>query len=541
MSDPGLEEDGLISQDDIDKLLDSSSIEEAEEILSNNVADGDDEFGELSQDDIDALMNSSVSVSENSIDEDDVEDDEMELISQDDIDQLMNSSVSDSEDPIDEDDVEDDDIELISQDDINDLMDSNDASDEDVELISQDDINTLMGGGSTEDISRDDGVIDESEAVDARNCLIVQETIDDLMRNFDTDVPSEPVVLDEDPFLDSQPEPVDQTQFASDPGSQPEPDELNEEKASELDDIEDFLTPDSDVSAFDFDDEGVQEDENDFQDDIDAFLLEDEEGEEGEEGEEDYEDILISQDDIDTLLMVADQEDEDVLGDLMDNDFGSSLEDPVGEDEVGEDELSEPDNTDKEDEGQVVLEEEDHTEKSNKKARSKWYKSKFAVACASVLVVLGIAVPLTYFFFFSGETGESSHPKNVGEVAIETQREIEVETVDIHIEKQDNIKKSGNIILNDFVILASDLSKDMTYITVDISIDYSDQSAYFEIQNNLSFYRDLIYDSLNQSLVSEKREGITETDILWIVETALKKALPGPYIDRVSFKSFTAS
>ncbi len=456
----------------------------------------------------------------------------------------MNSSVSSPEDSIEEDDFEDDDMELISQDDIDGLMDSNDASDEDVdegvELISQDDVNKLMGGGATEDISRDDDdyVIDESEAVDAQDSLIAQKTIDDLIQNFDTDVPSEPVILDEEPEFGAQIQPT------SDPGPVAESDELNVAKDPDLDDIDEFLMSDSDSNATAFDFDGDDDDGNDFQDDIDAFLLDgdDEEEEKGEEKEDedsyDEDDILISQEDIDTLLMVADQEDEDVLGDLMDNDFGSSLEDQIDEEEAPE-----PDSLDADDEGQVVLEEDDDEQavKLKEKTRSKWYKPKLAIACISVLLVLGITVPLTYFFFFTGEPGESVHPGNAGKVAVETHREIEIETVDIHVKKQGDIKKPGNMILKDFVILAPDPSKDMTYITADISIDYSDQSAYFEIQNNLSFYRDLIYDSLNQSLVTEKREEITEAGILWIVETALKKALPGPYIDRVSFTSFTAS
>ena len=55
MSDPIIEEESLISQDDIDKLLDSSSIEEAEEKILNSDSDEGtvDELGELSQDDID--------------------------------------------------------------------------------------------------------------------------------------------------------------------------------------------------------------------------------------------------------------------------------------------------------------------------------------------------------------------------------------------------------------------------------------------------------------------------------------------------------
>ena len=125
--------------------------------------------------------------------------------------------------------------------------------------------------------------------------------------------------------------------------------------------------------------------------------------------------------------------------------------------------------------------------------------------------------------------------------AVEGLREIEIETVESSAMIEGDISRAGNMVIKNFVILVSDLSKDMTYITTDVSIDYSDQRAYHEIQNNLSFYRDLIYGSINESLASGENDQITEADILWKLEKTLKKALSGIYIDRVSFKSFRAS
>jgi hypothetical protein len=165
-----------------------------------------------------------------------------------------------------------------------------------------------------------------------------------------------------------------------------------------------------------------------------------------------------------------------------------------------------------------------------------------ASACASALIVMGITVPLTYFIFFSGESSKPAEMIQPELVAIPLNvNEGEVTTVDIHIETPVDTKKPGNMILKGFVIMASDASKDMAYVTADISIDYSDQKAYHEIQNNLSFYRDLIYNSLNKSLLSDKREEITEANMLWVVETTFKKLLPGDYIEKVSFISFKAS
>jgi len=407
MTDSSKEEDSLISQSDIDKFLDSSSMEEAKGKLSLEKSDSGEELGELSQDDIDTLMNSNTIDSEAEAEADDDEDD-MELIS--------------------------------------------------------------------------------------------QETIDDLINTFgDEPEPSltESVILDEESISYSKEEIEAETEEVAESGDE-------EKDISDGTTSEDFLKPDSNARAFD-----LEEDYEDITlEKIDALLH-------NYDGDED-DDLLISQDDIDTLLMVADQEDEDVLGDLMDYDSDDGID--VEEDILAVD----------------YIEEEVETE-----SKSRGYQSKLVIVCTSALIAIGIIVPAAYFLFFSGDSGQTRH--TVEQYAVEELREVEIETVDIHVKGEGDINRAGNMVLKNFVILASDLSKEMAYITTDVSIDYSDQKAYHEIQNNLSFYRDLIYDSIKKSLASGKRDQITEADILWKVETTLKKIFPGTYIDRVSFQSFIAS
>ena len=625
MSDPSIEEDSLISQGDIDKLLESSSIEEAEDKLTSNSDSNDsndvEELGELSQDDIDALMNGNISdpegeddagelsqddidkmMNSNTSDSDDdldYDDDDMELISQADIDSLMNSSEPDeppdvaenedaqeagseddagelSQDDIDKmmnsnasdvQEVEEDEAGELSQEDIDKMMNagsddepSSSGDDEELEMISQDDIRNLINheiednkesladtnktnpsSGNQPDkenpdlngedkaeasdkgeeiveekveepmasvtIEEDNSIIEESEAVDVTECLVTQETIDDLIKKFgsepdpEAEPAPEPVILDEEPIPDS------------------------EEQISS----EDELSADSDLLDMDGEDEDIAQEE------IDALLLDSDDDEDYEEDD----DLLISQDDIDTLLMAADQEDEDVLSDLMDEESDDDMEEDLNDEVISD----EDEDFQGDDEDQVVLEDGNSEEVADAEpetaAKTKWYKSKLVIACASGLIAMGIIVPAVYFFFFSGDPGQPQN--NMQQYAVEESRAITVETVDINIKSQGDINQAGNMVLENFVILASDQSKDMAYVTVDISIDYSDQRAYHEIQNNLSFYRDLIYDSINKSFVSEKREEITEADILWQVETSLKKVLPGTYINRVSFKSFKAS
>jgi len=472
MSDSSKEEDSLISQSDIDKLSDSSSMEAAKGKLSLEESDRGEELGELSQDDIDTLMNSNTIDSGEEAEADGDEDD-MELISQDDIDKLMHSNILDSK----EDETSLDGIKSVEE-----------------GKTSKENIDELTESATKDNCKEGGSFIEESEAVDIQEYLVTQETIDDLINTFGNESSlTEPVILDEKSASYSKEE------------IEPETEEVAESSDEEKDisggtTPEDFLKPDSNTKVFD-----LEEDYEDITlEKIDAFLL-------NYDDDED-DDLLISQDDIDTLLMVADQEDEDVLGDLMDYDFDDGID--VEEDIFAVD----------------YSEEEVETE-----SKSRGYKSKLVIACTSALIAMGIIVPTAYFLFFSGDSGQTRH--TVEQYAVEELREIEIETVDIPVKVEGDIHRAGNMVLKNFVILASDLSKEIAYITTDVSIDYSDQKAYHEIQNNLSFYRDLIYDSIKKSLASGKRDQVTEADILWKVETTLKKVFPGTYIDRVSFQS----
>ncbi len=547
MSDPSLEEESLISQDDIDALLDSSSIEEAEETLEKG-KDNDpdlDELGELSQDDIDTLLNGSspdVSIGEP---REDASGDEMGELSQDDIDGLMGGN-----DPV----AADDEMGELSQDDIDGLMggndltvDGDDGDDVDMELISQNDIDQLMTPSAEEpgsnetsepetsetEMVSDDFVIDEADGLDVAACLITQETLDELMRNVPVPVKPEdvpgPVVLDSDPV-------------ALDEDIESQPVSLDEQGGDDLefgassDELEGLLNTDINDTGINL---GSPDGDDVTQDDIDALL---QESDEDEDFMGDEEDILISQDDIDTLLMAADQEDEDLLGDLAGDDMGVNMDNNFDDEDI----LDSDEEDDAEYGGdQVVLEggEDDLPDEDGASGNpwKNWIKSKLVIATASAILVLGISVPIVYFLFFSQAPVRIPEKISVPMVMEEPGRNIEVASVDINVNAVTDLKKSGNIILTDFVVLASDLSKDMAYVTADISIDYSDQRAYHEINDNLSFYRDLIYESIQKNLLGEKRNEVTEADLIWGIETSLKKVLPLDYIEKVSFKSFKAS
>ena len=564
MSDPVLEEEeDLISQDDIDNLLDTSSgdddvgelsQDDIDSLLndpgpkSDDSAAGKEDAGELSQDDIDSMMTASA------LDGDDSPEDDGGELSQDDIDRMMSGDVGGDDD-------QDEELELISQEDIDQFR--NDGDDD--ELISLEDIQGVMSGGTQgdnasgsepepasvpaaepelealeaesnqDDVAAQkeenatvdnapvmeasdpedpfDELIDDGQAADVVDCMISQEAMDALIEAGlpAPDVPGEDAGTPEaDAGDDNLPDGMDQ-RSATDGGG--------------TDDTEGDVTP---------------EDEDDVtQDDIDALL---QQSDETDGLLDEDEDILISQDDINTLLMAADQEDEDILGDISGENDESGLGGQFGD-------AFDEQNSDSD---QVVLEGIEGAEisggnesapvgPSKKGGKIKaLLRSKLMLAAASVLLFMGISVPLSYFLFFSSNPVSLPERHTASLTEIDLTRDGQADfSADMPVLPPS--RRPGTILLTDFIILASDQSQTMTYVYADVSIDYLDQRAYDEINSNLAFYRDLIYGAIQTRLVSEKNNEVTEADLLWGVEASLKKVLPPQYIDKISFKTFKAT
>lgn len=552
------EEDDLISQDDIDKLLDISS--------------EDDDAGELSQNDIDSLLNGSGLDADDADDADTGEEDAGEL-SQEDIDRMMGGN------DLDDDDTPEDDGGELSQDDIDRMMSGDDDPDEDLELISRNDIDQFMNDDDDDDelISLEDiqGVMSgdtqgnaasepepESDPVpaaeDGPGALEAESNQDDVaeQKADDATVGDAPVTKASGPEEDPFDEPIDDgqaadaadcmiTQEAMDAlieAGLPAPDVLEEDAGAPeadtgdggdynlLDGID--LISETDRGGTD---DVTGEDEDDVtQDDIDALLRQ---SDENDGFLDEDEDILISQDDINTLLMAADQEDEDILGDIGGENDASDLEEQLDDLESDSD--------------QVILEGIEGAKISGRneyppagpskggKVKS-LLRSKAMLAAASVLLFMGISVPVSYFLFFSKVPAPLPERQAASLTEIDLTRDGQA-NVFADMQTQPPSPRSGTILLTDFIILASDQSQTMTYVYADVSIDYSDQRAYDEINSNLAFYRDLIYGAIQTRLVSEKNNEVTEADLLWGVEASLKKVLPPQYIDKISFKTFKAT
>ncbi|MBF0233325.1 MAG: hypothetical protein HQK65_09845, partial [Desulfamplus sp.] len=190
----------LFSQDDIDKLLNAESIEEAEQ---SNLSNEDDLIGELSQDDIDRMLNASSAVEESGsasqdnsatddiaqAREDDIgkEDDDFDFgeLSQDDIDRMLNAASSAEEPEIDYPDVQDryssgnqakDDGAQVKEADV-DLEDD----DDDLGELSQDDIDKMLNAKASDELDTTSVTLDDFEDDGGAFDLVSQDDIDKLM------------------------------------------------------------------------------------------------------------------------------------------------------------------------------------------------------------------------------------------------------------------------------------------------------------------------------------------------------------------------
>jgi pilus assembly protein FimV len=587
------QDDEIIDQNDIDKLLEASSPDSDED------ADSNDDVSELSQDDIDALMNGPIIDTPST--EEDEEDFELDLISQDDINQLVlkkNEQTADAPE-----------ISEIAAGEESSLPDTPDVSLEpevqeelplqeepavQEEPLTQEEPETIE-----KPIALENDVIDESESVGIEECLVTQENIDQLIEEdkensaFEDELTSgeqiveqevEPVIQEAEQFeeeplaeesiiqeeLVSQEEPIAQEEPALQEdvisGQENVPEEevtteqevAMEEEKKEEEGIEEEPASEAIVVDLNEDDDLKEELDNieneELQGDIDGLL-----DDSDDDSDDDWEqDSLISQDDIEDLIKSSENEDEDALGDLdSSDDAGNHSEDAsMEEDDEGEDEEYEEY---EEEDSQVILEEsEDQAKEGKSKEKSKKKKKKkkrgpikirkkFIMIAASVIFFIGISL-VAGFFFLKGDKKGTPTQKMTAQTVIP--EEPVVESVEINIDQesskpvvsrpvpQDLLKEP--LVMKEFLILAPETIESLVYIEADISIDYSTDNAYYEIKQNMPFYRDVIYSAIQKALGSSKGDKITESDLLMIVKKALIKALPEGSINKVGFNSFKA-
>ncbi|MBF0234180.1 MAG: hypothetical protein HQK65_14250, partial [Desulfamplus sp.] len=452
------------------------------------------------------------------------------------------------------------------------------------DLVSQDDIDKLMGADLTDDLGSDldsmsdmdmddfsvsiplpaddeielaqieidssETVIDPSEAWSVQDCLITQDTIDDLLSASDQDIDintQDADILEDELFK------VEDELFKEQPEAEA-PDPFQVDLSADDPDPEFSLDGDDDIINNDLDNllsdspEDMDDLLNDIsQDDIDGFLSESDDKfkESSSAGSSDDESTrnIISQDDIDALLAGTDEEDEDILADMeMDEDL-KSVSAPVGnvESPLPED-----------DEAQVILEDsdasattladgtvrqlEDLIDDEEKKPGKRRFLIKFIAFMLLFLILMAGCVAGAYFFFFK-EKVDQLVPFTQPVVKTQEGENVETAVQDMNIQESQELTP-GTIVMEAFMVLTPDRTDGITYVSVDISIDYSYSKVFDAINARLPYYRGVIYDAIENALKSDKGNKLTESELLEIVKDAFNRALLEIKVDKITFTNF---
>ncbi len=593
MPEDTITEDEVISQDDIDKLLNASVHDEdndGKEEDAGPAADAEDELAELSQDDIDNLLSGGPLGYDSSSSEPDGNDelssdpgtvsetedtDELELISQNDIDNLMNGieaaeepvvpeTVPDTEsdDNYDDDD-DDEDLALFSQDDINKLISNpvvsgeksetittenqadleSETEDADVlELVSQDDIDKLMNQQPEDDKGMEPEIIENKneDILNSENIISESDAVDIEACMITQETIDQLMKDDVEEDVDAVSDDVSDSEIKSDP-------EQIIEKDEDIEDEKGFKTSeDSDSTDIPGAISNEKDDLTELSDveknDLDSIL---EDSPDVVDGELEDGSNLISQDDIDALLQGTEEEDEDILGDIdgnlnnkhIDDDSGiniDDLENQVVIEEVEKNENGKPASTPSTDEVQ--------SEEKEKKAKpeKKWFRSKLMLAGFGTIFLL-LSIGAGYYFFFYEPALKVRLHNMKADLQANSNFKGKTKNIDANLSDFPQVivpRGPGAIALKDFIVFSQGKNKKLTYISVDLSVHYSKAKALNEIKKHLPFYRGVIYDAIEKVILSDTKKEISAKTISKVIKQALNQVMINKYIDQVLLTSF---
>ncbi len=486
-----------------------------------NMSDQDSKYADslISQENLDALVNEAEALSS------DMEDSrDLDLVSPEDIEKLLGGTSQTGEDS---------EFDLISQDDIDSLIsgeelggvisDSTQGGED--SLISQDDINALLSGGDT-------GSKTESTPVESDSELISQDDIEALLSGSDMGAASET----EDESLISQDD-IDSLLNSSDP-EEPAATVVDTDDSSGLEDESLISQDDIDalLSGGDTSDDtsAIEEESLISQADIDNLLQDS--GDDSGTPDVNVEEQLISQDDIDKLL--SDDTPGATVSGMADAGAGESL---VSQDEIDKllnADLEETNDFPEEVSNQVILKEpEPAKKKADKKGRKSIVSSKWFIGVAAVVLVLIVTgISLTVFLTKKDvKTEETTIAENM---PLETTDEIAGDPTEI----QDDVVDATQVIIemNDFVVPAPVSMKGVSYISLNISMEIVDVTSN-PIKGYEPFFRNIVYEVLNNALLMQSEAGLIEADLIKMVRAALDNALSEGSVGKIDFLDFNVT
>ncbi|MFH0730491.1 MAG: hypothetical protein V2B19_29620 [Pseudomonadota bacterium] len=89
-----------------------------------------------------------------------------------------------------------------------------------------------------------------------------------------------------------------------------------------------------------------------------------------------------------------------------------------------------------------------------------------------------------------------------------------------------------------FLVLAPSDNRDITCLTADLQLDFSDSSMVRIIKDNEGFVRNIIYGVINEAMLSSPQRAIEKTTLAQAVREAIGRVVPREMIRGVSFGKF---
>ncbi len=255
---------------------------------------------------------------------------------------------------------------------------------------------------------------------------------------------------------------------------------------------------------------------------------------------------IISQNDIDALLAGTDEEDEDILADMdMDREI-NDISTPVQgvQSSLPEDDaqviLESPDyDADESTQtlaGDTVRELADLVDVEKEKPVKNRFVLKIIIVIFIILTLMAGCVAGLYFLFFKDKVDQLLSSSQTQTKTADTGA-VKPEVPDMNIQESQELTPD-TITLENFMVLTPNRQDGITYISVDISIEYSKSTIFDPINSRLPYYRGVIYDAINEALKSDKGDKITESELLEKVKGALNQSFSDMKLNKVAFVNF---
>ncbi len=506
--------DSFIAQDELDRLLDEAR---SAPLSQDEPGRGDDE-AIITQEDIDALLNLGRSAMDEPAPEASNDDD---LVSQEDIDALLSSHkpakkkktpepepVYDADDGL-------ADLDLVSPEDIRKLLLSEEVGEtgadreESPDSITDEDIKALISGTDLESESR------SSDDSDSDSDLITQDDIDALLAGVDKDVKKKPGKSAEAPAPMADTGTVD-----------------NIINPADIDSLLNGTGESAGPSASKAE-EGGEESNLISQDDIDKLLMG-----KYQEPEEEEETTLIDQEDIDRLLSSARPFSEEGPAKSQEPDKLISQEDI---DRLLQEDDREKEKTDDDLHDQVILEKLDKLDIDEVEAPQKTKEKKEKKPFPKKKVMIGLAVACLLaavgagsFYVYRLKTGDVQ--STVRDTAEKGQGQ-DIQHAEGHGESDIPILETYTVTMNDFVAVAPALGKGSSYISLSLTFQIA-ETPENPVKEYEPFFRNIVYEVMNKVLTSQGETAVVEADLKTMIMDALNGALAQGTVSTLEFIDF---